>query len=162
MYIIWNPDNVWLNTLHNVALYIFATIGFTWFDYIGFHKFITKRYDRKMVPKVIYRVIQTIVQWGLFLYIYFISPIVAVLYIGAWWFGVCDHIYYIFNDDERDWYFTTNKKDMPWLWWTAYGMLNKKWRNNHTSSKIAAHFDFVALCIIIFTSIGVETIKGLF
>lgn len=128
------------DVIHMLALYLASVIGFTWFDYIGFHIIITKKYDRKIAPKVIYRITQTIVQWSIAIYVWTFFPIVAILYMASWWFGVCDDFYYVMNVHEKDWYFSKDKKEMPWLWWTSYGLINKNWRNNHTAQAIAKGF----------------------
>lgn len=133
---------------HMYILYNIAILGFSWFDVIGYSEIVRKKYNLKKSILIIYRIIQTIVQWSIVLYVWSFFPSIAILYMLAWWFGVCDHYYYVLNDDERDWYFSYQIREMEWLWWTAFGMLNKKWRNNFILQVISIFITSFSLILI--------------
>ena len=130
-------DMIFFDIYNMLMLYIISIFGFAQFDVIGYSEIVRKKYNLDKNALYIYRVIQTIVQWSIAIYVWQFYPYVAILYILSWWFGVCDHLYYVLNDDERDWYFSDDTVDMPWLWWTSFGMLDSKLMNNKFSQRIA-------------------------
>lgn len=141
-------DYIAFDILHMYSLYFISIITFTWFDVIGYSDIVRGVYELKRTPLVVYRIIQTIVQWSIFIYVFLYSPYIAILYIMSWWFGLCDHLYYVINDKERDWYFSDSHINMPWLWWTSFGMLKKEWQNNKTSQLMAKWVILVSITII--------------
>jgi hypothetical protein len=129
--------NIFFNIFDMLILYIISIFVFSQFDVIGYSEIVRKKYNLDKTALYIYRIIQTIVQWSIAIYVWQFYPYVAILYITSWWFGVCDHLYYILNDDERDWYFSNATAHMPWLWWTSFGILDKNLMNNKVSQSVA-------------------------
>jgi hypothetical protein len=134
--------------LHMYILYNISILGFSWFDIIGYSEIVRKKYNLKKSILIIYRIIQTIVQWGIAIYVWSFFPEISILYILSWWLGVCDHYYYVLNDDEREWYFSHEIRHMEWLWWTAFGILYKKWRNNFVLQLVSNFIIYFSLILI--------------
>jgi len=129
--------NIFFDVYNMSILYIISIFVFSMFDVFGYSEIVRKKYNLNKTALYIYRIIQTIVQWSIAIYVWQFYPYVAILYILSWWFGVCDHLYYVLNDDERDWYFSNATIDMPWLWWTSFGILDKKLMNNKVNQNVA-------------------------
>lgn len=99
-------------------LYAGAVLTFTMFDILGFKLLLTKVVlTEYKTSNVAYRIIQTMFQILLGAYIYTFFPIVALCYLLTWWFGTCDHFFYVFSEEDFTGYRLT------WLWWTFPGIL---------------------------------------
>ena len=101
---------------------IFSLLTFTAYDAIGYES-VAHSEDRTNLVR--YRICQTTYQWMIALLTYVITGglVWAVVgYIFLWWIGVCDMLFYILLNRLDEMYKYGN---MPWLWWTPLGIINK-------------------------------------
>jgi hypothetical protein len=101
---------------------IFALLSFTSYDAIGYES-VAHSEDRTNLVR--YRICQTGYQWVIALVVGILThgSIWAVGgYIFLWWIGVCDLLFYALLNRFSEIYTYGN---MPWLWWTPLGIINK-------------------------------------
>lgn len=96
-------------------LYFGIIIYFTTFDIMGF--WYMKAREDKEINKA-YRVIQIGTMFILGMMVPDIN--ILILIFLSWWFGICDVLFYIILGQWE----MLNFKDMKWLWWTPYGIVN--------------------------------------
>lgn len=101
---------------------IFSLLTFTAYDAIGYES-VAHSDDRTNLVR--YRICQTTYQWVIALFAGLLSHgsvWVVGGYIFLWWIGVCDMLFYILLNRLDEMYKYGN---MPWLWWTPLGIINK-------------------------------------
>ena len=104
---------------------------FTSFDVIGYE---SVAHSKNRTDLIRYRIIQTGFQWLTLGYMGVITHWnlwVIVGYFYLHWMGVCDVLFYVLLNKVND---LLNYGNMPWLWWTPLGILNK-WMGRWTSGK---------------------------
>lgn len=94
--------------------YASFVIGFSAFDVLGFRHVLD---GRDGVPRAAYRFVQTSFQiiFIIFLYTYFGWQVAAASLV-AWWFCLCDLLFYYFSKIPLDSHYT-------WLNWSALGFI---------------------------------------
>ena len=100
----------------------FALLLFTSFDVVGYDS-VALSPDRMNLVR--YRVIQTCFQWTVFVLVGLITDWnlwTCVGYILIWWMGVCDVLFYVLIGKLGQ---MLTYENMPWLWWTPLGIINK-------------------------------------
>lgn len=142
---------------------ILSLLSFTSFDAIGWESVVHSE-DRMNIVR--YRVDQTVFQ-------YIVAALatslsnglvwVTVGYILLWWIGLCDVLFYYLLKKEKDLYSYGN---MPWVWWTPLGIINK-YLGRDTNGKELATISFVGLILwlliwYIFPSLQTLTFSKLF
>lgn len=94
-----------------------SVILFSAFDAVGYYRLDSG--SKEKLPY--YRTLQVVFQHLLTAYLFFLFGWqFAVIYNVAWWFGVCDIMYYVILKQN---YFTYGP--MFWLWWTPFGIVSK-------------------------------------
>lgn len=111
---------------HPLGSPILATLSsivlFSAFDAIGYYRLGSN--DKDKLPY--YRTLQVVFQHILTAFLLFLFGWkFAVIYTVAWWFGVCDILYYIIL---RQNYFDYGP--MFWLWWTPIGIVSKLFKTD--------------------------------
>lgn len=95
-----------------------AIVLFSAFDAIGYYRLGVEGSTDKLPY---YRTLQVVFQHILTAFLLFtFGWQFALIYNVAWWFGVCDILYYLIL---RQNYF--NYGPMSWLWWTPFGIISK-------------------------------------
>lgn len=95
---------------------------FSAWDSIGYES--VARSDRRE-NLIRYRIGQTSVQLLIIILLGVIThwnTWVVLGFIYLWWMGVCDVLFYILLNRLRD---MVEYGNMPWLWWTPMGMMNR-------------------------------------
>lgn len=105
----------------SIAGLVFATIGFSVFDLIGF-TIATEGLDDTTSAKktVLYRVIQVFTQLVMYALVWKSCGLIATLACAvAWWFTVCDKLFYVIGKSDY-------KGNYPWLeGWSLFFILKK-------------------------------------
>ena len=140
-----------------------ALVLFTSFDIVGYNS-VALIVDRMSLVR--YRVIQTCFQWTLFLTLALITEWnlwATTGYILLWWMGVCDVLFYILVGKLRD---MLIYEDMPWLWWTPIGIINR-FLGRQTSGNTVFIISLWTVIIwygmlALVENVGIQTLKWLF
>jgi hypothetical protein len=135
---------------------------FTSFDIVGYNSVALSPNRMNLVR---YRVIQTCFQWTLFLTVALITEWnlwATTGYVLLWWMGVCDVLFYILVGKLRD---MLIYEDMPWLWWTPIGIINK-FLGRQTSGEMVFIISLWTVIIwfgslYLVENLGIETLKWL-
>lgn len=122
----------------NIGLYLFAVITFAGFDSIGYHYVLTR--EEKLEKNSVsfdeanqgYRIVQTTIQVIISYYLLSHNWLLALLFNLTWWFGACDLLFYLLLKQ----YDFINNNNMPWLWWTVFGILNNKSKHKNTGLEL--------------------------
>lgn len=106
---------------------ISAIVLFSAFDAIGYYRLgVHNTIGTTGDLRPYYRTLQVVFQHTLTAFLWFIFGWqFAVIYTVAWWFGVCDILYYIIL---RQNYFDYGP--MFWLWWTPIGIVSKMFKTD--------------------------------
>jgi hypothetical protein len=122
---------------------IYSLLSFTAFDAIGYE---SVAHSENRMDLVRYRICQTTYQWFLAIFASSLSNglfWVVFGYIILWWIGLCDVIFYYLLKKEKDLYSYGN---MPWVWWTPLGMINRILGRDTTGKELAT-MSFASLII---------------
>jgi hypothetical protein len=114
------------------ATLVLALLAFTAFDAIGYE---SVAHSTNRMDLVRYRVIQTHVQWIVFILCGALTHWnlwACVGYILLWWMGVCDVLFYVLLNKQKE---LLAYEGMPWLWWTPIGIINSS-MGRQTSGKM--------------------------
>lgn len=140
-----------------------ALFTFTAFDAIGYES-VAHSDDRMNLVR--YRICQTTYQYVIAFFASVLSGgLVWVVagYMLLWWIGLCDILFYYLLKKQNDLYSYGN---MPWVWWTPLGMINKLLGRDTTGKELATMSFSAAIIWIImwyaFPSIRVLTFHDLF
>src|ERR1039457_3460921 len=101
---------------------LFFVLIFTILDIIGFVNLSARdnQNDGMNTPRIAYRIVQTTLQVLLCCLVVSLCGFWAMLGgMVAWWFGVCDYLFYVLQNDHNDY------TPYPWLNWSAAGILSK-------------------------------------
>lgn len=129
--------------------FIFAALAiFTCFDCYGYF-YLTQccTYGSEdMIKKATYRICQNIVFVLLIALLWLIAGwSAAVMFVLCWWLGFCDyHYYYLLKQID----YMQSCEDMPWLWWTPYGMILRR-LNKPISSGYLKFFTYVSIILLL-------------
>lgn len=116
---------------HPLGSPILATISaivlFASFDAIGYYRLKVHRSPLGSTDiRPYYRTLQAVFQHILTAFLLFLFGWkFAVIYVVAWWFGICDILYYVIL---RQNYFSYGP--MFWLWWTPIGIVSKLFKTD--------------------------------
>lgn len=104
---------------------ISAVILFTAFDVMGYYYITTKEEtpnsSRNESRLVVYRIAQTLFQLCIAVALWkFASIISAICFMLAWWFFVCDCLYYVILRQNF-----LKFDNVFWAWWTPLGIYRK-------------------------------------
>lgn len=122
---------------------VFSLLSFTAFDTIGWES--VAHSDERM-NVVRYRIDQTTYQYIVAALATSVSGglvWVTVGYILLWWIGLCDVVFYYLLKKQADLYSYGN---MPWVWWTPLGIINK-FLGRDTTGKELATISFIGLIV---------------
>jgi hypothetical protein len=118
----------WVNLSYPLVLGLGLTLFSAW-DVIGYESVARSDKRENMVR---YRIGQSSVQLLTIILLGVITHWNTWVVLGffyLWWMGVCDVLFYILLNRLRD---MIEYGDMPWLWWTPVGMMNR-WSGRPTT-----------------------------
>jgi hypothetical protein len=152
--VLWNlvlaVINIIAGLVFNVAvpLIFAALIIFTAFDCYGYFYLTqdTSYGSEHLVKVAVYRVCQNIV-FALLIAILLLlaSWHAAAMFVICWWLGFCDYHYYILL---RQTDYLKNLEDMPWLWWTPYGIILRMMKKPINSGYLT-FFTYLSIIILL-------------
>lgn len=122
---------------------LLALLSFTAFDTIGWE---SVAHSEERMNVVRYRIDQTTFQYIIAALATSVSGglvWVTVGYILLWWIGLCDVVFYYLLKKQADLYSYGN---MPWVWWTPLGMINKLLGRDTTGKELAT-ISFIGLIV---------------
>lgn len=122
---------------------LLALLSFTAFDTIGWE---SVAHSEERMNVVRYRIDQTTFQYIIAALATSVSGglvWVTVGYILLWWIGLCDVVFYYLLKKQADLYSYGN---MPWVWWTPLGMINKLLGRDTTGKELAT-ISFIGLIL---------------
>lgn len=122
---------------------LFSLLSFTAFDTIGWE---SVAHSEERMNVVRYRIDQTTYQYIIAALATSVSGglvWVTVGYILLWWIGLCDVVFYYLLKKQADLYSYGN---MPWVWWTPLGMINKLLGRDTTGKELAT-ISFIGLIV---------------
>jgi hypothetical protein len=132
----------WVNLSYPLVLGLGLTLFSAW-DVIGYESVARSDKRENMVR---YRIGQSSVQLLTIILLGVIThwnTWVVLGFIYLWWMGVCDVLFYILLNRLRD---MVEYGDMPWLWWTPVGMMNR-WMGRPTRGIAVFHVSLYAVII---------------
>lgn len=122
---------------------LLALLSFTAFDTIGWE---SVAHSEERMNVVRYRIDQTTFQYIIAALATSVSGglvWVTIGYILLWWIGLCDVVFYYLLKKQADLYSYGN---MPWVWWTPLGMINKLLGRDTTGKELAT-ISFIGLIV---------------
>lgn len=122
---------------------LFSLLSFTSYDTIGWE---SVAHSEERMNVVRYRIDQTTFQYIIAALATSVSGglvWVTVGYILLWWIGLCDVVFYYLLKKQADLYSYGN---MPWVWWTPLGIVNK-YLGRDTNGKELATISFIGLIL---------------